>query len=591
MEEVHDYFLQKRMVLEGKLTSEKRMSKRLSLVRLLSFLVIVAGIYCFSAISPVFGGVLLLLGVVVFGVSLSKYLSLSKQIQHDMRHLEIIQHEIDSLSGNHANWNDGEDYSNGDHHFSSDLDVFGAGSLFQALNRVGLRIGRDRLAALLKNPSVDPAEILELQEANDELSGLQEWREEILIRSSLADDAGFDPKLLLKWSEEESNTKLDKIAPALFFLVPAYQVLNTVFYAMDFYSEFWFLVLFMVPLLLASCMLKYVIQEHKKVDSNHKQVVRLAELLDLVSNQDFQSEILRAIGDSGSRSRKAIRELSQVLELFDSRGNVFVAILGNAYFCWEVYCLWRLRRWHRIHRSDVGSWLDSIADLEAFNSFAAFTFRRKSESVRPQIIENGIDLVNLRHPLMVDTCVPNSVQIESQNLIVITGANMAGKSTFLRTVGVSLILAQNGCNVLASQFKFAPKSIFSSMRTSDSLQSSESYFYNELKRLQVLVKLLEAGDNVFVLLDEILKGTNSVDKAQGSYKFVEKLLNYSCTGLIATHDLSLCEIVYKHESRIENHYFDVEIGEDDLEFYYVLRKGICSNMNATFLMNKMGIID
>jgi DNA mismatch repair ATPase MutS len=147
-----------------------------------------------------------------------------------------------------------------------------------------------------------------------------------------------------------------------------------------------------------------------------------------------------------------------------------------------------------------------------------------------------------------------------------------------------------GGPVFASKFEFTPVKIYSSMRTSDSLYSNESYFYSELKRLQILITRLETGERIFIILDEILKGTNSKDKAEGSFKFVEKLLEYKANGIIATHDLSLCELEKLHPEDISNLYFDVEIKNDDLYFDYLLRPGICSNMNATFLMEKMGIV-
>jgi DNA mismatch repair ATPase MutS len=188
------------------------------------------------------------------------------------------------------------------------------------------------------------------------------------------------------------------------------------------------------------------------------------------------------------------------------------------------------------------------------------------------------------------TRVVNNFELDNlQKFTIITGANMAGKSTFLRAIGVNLILAMSGASVSATKFSFTPLPLFSSMRTADSLSENESYFYSELKRLQLIVNKLKSGEKLFIILDEILKGTNSKDKAEGSKKFVQQLINYKTAGIIATHDLSLCSLKNDFPSQIENSYFDVEIENDNLIFDYKLKPGICSNMNAQFLMKKMGI--
>jgi DNA mismatch repair ATPase MutS len=184
--------------------------------------------------------------------------------------------------------------------------------------------------------------------------------------------------------------------------------------------------------------------------------------------------------------------------------------------------------------------------------------------------------------------VANDIEIREQEFFIITGANMAGKSTFLRTVSLQMVMANTGLPVCASRVSYSPIKLITSMRTTDSLTKDESYFFSELKRLKFIVSKIES-DSYFIVLDEILKGTNSVDKAEGSRKFVEKLVESRSTGIIATHDLSLCEIS-EEEATVKNYYFDAEIINDELHFDYQFRKGICQNMNASFLLKKMGIV-
>ena len=200
-----------------------------------------------------------------------------------------------------------------------------------------------------------------------------------------------------------------------------------------------------------------------------------------------------------------------------------------------------------------------------------------------------IKSVGLGHPLLnSEKRIDNDFKIYDQEFFIVTGANMAGKSTFLRTVSLSIVMANVGLPVCAKVFEYSPIKLITSMRTSDSLADDESYFYSELKRLKFIVDTIDK-DGYFIILDEILKGTNSKDKAIGSKKFIEKLVTSKSTGIIATHDVSLCELATDF-LEIKNYYFDAEIINDELYFDYFFKKGVCKNMNASFLLKKMEII-
>jgi DNA mismatch repair ATPase MutS len=280
------------------------------------------------------------------------------------------------------------------------------------------------------------------------------------------------------------------------------------------------------------------------------------------------------------------------MSAFDNRNNMLMGVLLNMFLFWDVLCIFRLRKWHSVYGPSINSWLETLGQWERTSSLALYSFTFAESLVTPTF-ENNCDLKaqDLGHPLMLTKArVDNSIELGIHDFAIITGANMAGKSTFLRTLGVNMVMAMAGAQVVSKSMKMEPRELYSSMRTSDSLQSDESYFYNELKRLHLLINSLEEKKSRFIILDEILKGTNSKDKAEGSFRFVEKLLGYDVSGVVATHDLSLCEIQTKYPDRIQNLYFDVEISNDDLSFDYTLRPGVCSNMNATFLMEKMGIV-
>jgi DNA mismatch repair ATPase MutS len=199
---------------------------------------------------------------------------------------------------------------------------------------------------------------------------------------------------------------------------------------------------------------------------------------------------------------------------------------------------------------------------------------------------------NMGHPLIDEKrCVRNSFQLTNdEQIVIITGANMAGKSTFLRTIGINLILASNGCKVCADSFTFSPIRIYTNMRTTDNLMSDESYFYAELLRLQSMLNHIRSGEKLFVVIDEMLKGTNSTDKLNGSKELVHQLVALKTHGIVATHDLNLTELALIYPSAIKNHCFEVQLRSDELIFDYKLTEGVTRTMNATFLMKKMGII-
>lgn len=216
------------------------------------------------------------------------------------------------------------------------------------------------------------------------------------------------------------------------------------------------------------------------------------------------------------------------------------------------------------------------------------------EHVMPKIHEKAEDMEfeGIGHPLIpLSKRVANDLQIQSEKVVVVTGANMAGKSTFLRSLGVNMVLAYTGCPVCATKFRCGFMGLHSSMRTADSLKDEESYFLAEIKKLQQIVLEMESGKPMLILLDEVLKGTNTTDKKLGSVGLIKKAIKYPVRCFIATHDLSLGELEKEHKGNVINYCFESYIEDMELTFDYSIRKGIATNMNASFLMKKMGIVD
>jgi DNA mismatch repair ATPase MutS len=317
-------------------------------------------------------------------------------------------------------------------------------------------------------------------------------------------------------------------------------------------------------------------------------------LLNEIESAVFTSKILKEkqqiITSEDKKAGVIFKEFARILDAFDQRNNIVISVIGNGLFLSEIYNASKVEKWISRYQHLVEKWFHVVAFFDAENSLANFHFNHP-KFIFPEITSETavISGTDLGHPLLkTEYRIDNNFNINKEEFFIVTGANMAGKSTFLRTISLSIVMANCGLPVCATSFKYAPIKLITSMRTTDSLTEDESYFYSELKRLKFIVEEIKDTD-YFIILDEILKGTNSKDKAIGSKKFVEKLSSSKSTGIIATHDVSLCELENEFVA-VKNYYFDAEIIDNELHFDYTLKNGICKNMNASFLLEKMEII-
>ena len=317
-------------------------------------------------------------------------------------------------------------------------------------------------------------------------------------------------------------------------------------------------------------------------------------LVQKIENENFQSEKLITLQQKlHFQNQKASVHLQHLAELFsrmESVGNFVTATLFNGTFLFNVHVLKSMIAWKKQHASVLEEWLEVIGEFEMLNSLANFAYNNP-EFVYPTLNSNyEISFSNLSHPLLNPlTRVGNEVQFQPQSFMILTGSNMSGKSTFLRSLGINMVLSGMGSPVCAIQANVHPLPVLVSMRLSDSLSDSESYFFAEIKRLKQIMDELEANP-AFVLLDEILRGTNSDDKRNGTIEVVKKVIAKKAIGAIATHDIEVCLTTNQYPDILTNKCFEVEINNDELHFDYKLRDGICKNKSATFLMKKMGVI-
>ena len=561
-----------------------------SMIRLVVFLIGVVAVYF------LWGNTRVILTIVVVEIALFLFLvSRHSRLKYKRDFLQemiaINKTELQVLDRDYYDLPDGDTFKNPVHEFSQDIDLFGRGSFFQYLNRTGLASGAQKLADLLTANSIE--DIPQKQEAVQELAVQSDWRQEFRATARLV-KANYDTRHIINWLKGYTNfvPKIMQWLPNVFTGISL--VLFVVAY-LDLVPGSVVLYWFFAGLILSGFFVKKVNDLWDKAGKTQTTFEQYFKLMLLLEEQEFTSVYLKKEQDK-IKSQKAkasavIEQFSKMLGILDQRSNMLVGVFINSFFLSDLRQAYRIERWIALNADEVANWFEVLAFFDAQNSLANFSFNHPDYAFAE--IKKGKHTLTakaLAHPLLdPKKAVANDFDIDSEQFFIITGANMAGKSTFLRTVSLSIVMSNAGLPICAKEAVYDPIKLITSMRTSDSLTDDESYFFSELKRLQFIVNAIKT-DTYFIILDEILKGTNSTDKAIGSRKFIEKLVASNSTGIIATHDLSLCEAADELEE-VKNYYFDAQIINDELFFDYTFKKGICQNMNASFLLRKMQIID
>ncbi len=597
MQKPVNFYQKEKHFFKNELAQLKKQLNISSIIRLLVFFTIVFGVYFFFGNAKAMM-ITVLGGIVVFLFLVSKHTNLQHKKDKTQSLVKLNELEIAVLNNDKSDLDFGDEYKNSLHEFSNDIDLFGKGSFFQYINRTSIKTGKDKLANILTANTINDIKIK--QEALKELSNKPKWRQNFSATASLV-DVKVKSSLITDWLKNHKNLPPKYIAylPTIFF------VISLSLFALKYFNYIGFGIViawFFIGLGVTGLFLKNTSILYQNANHAKDTFKQYHQLLLQIESEKFTSSLLKEkqnqIKTESKKASAIFNEFSKTLDAFDQRNNIIFGIFGNAFALWDIKQSYKVEQWIAKYHHQVEQWFDVIAFFDAYNSLGNYVFNHQ-EHVFPVLTENNttIKAVKLGHPLLnKEKRIDNDFTIENNQFFIITGANMAGKSTFLRTVSLSIVMSNIGLPVCAKSFEYSPIKLITSMRTSDSLNDDESYFFSELKRLKFIVDQVsinnpevKKGLNYFIILDEILKGTNSTDKAIGSRKFVEKLVNSKASGIIATHDLSLCEIS-KELPQVKNYYFDAEIINDELYFDYTFKQGICQNMNASFLLKKMEIV-
>ncbi len=534
--------------------------------------------------------------VIIFGLIVYRHSKLHKLKKNLSILRDLNENEIFAINGKFSQFEKGDEFISNENNYADDLDIFGLGSLFQFLNRTSTTTGKEKLAGWLANQELNAEKILQKQEAIKELAKLPEWRQNLQLIGKNTNEKKQDVLDILKWLNEASLIKKNWFKYFIVFInlitfsLLTFSILNVIS------PTIFILYIIIVPFLIIGSFFRRINVIHAQLGRKTDLFLKYSTIIKHIEETEFKSEYLKNIKKDSliidNTASRIIKNLSKISLAFNQRLNMIAGLLLNLFLLWDLIQCIRLENWKIKHKAKLVKWFDVIAEFDALSSLGCFYFNNPAYQF-PKIntADFSIKADELGHPLIhKKNRINNSIKILGQaQFVIITGANMAGKSTFLRTLGVNMVLASTGAPVCAQSFVWSPIQIFTSIRTKDSLFKNESYFFAELKQLKVLIDRLESGEKLFIILDEILKGTNSKDKQTGSKHLIEQLIRLNASGIIATHDLALGQLIDSYPDNIKNMRFEVEIKNDELIFDYKLKEGISQNMNATFLMKKMGI--
>ena len=498
---------------------------------------------------------------------------------------KVYLHELSYLKGDFSCFDDGEQYVDAHHPFTFDLDVFGPESLFQRINRTVTTGGSDWLAAQLS--SVDNRSVR--ADAVDELASMEPWRATFM---ALGADGRIDSALIRQALQEIKSLQIPTFAAKRWTFVLAWLLIVGLFAAVGASVAglvsaqlplWWGILHFFGVFFVCSGACRVI---SKAVDKLHEQLQVYVELIRQVSETTtFTTPQNAAIVNVLQGARQSFDQLNDILNGLDRRGNILGLFLMDALFLSDYFLVRRFLRWQRQYLGQVPVWIDAISEMDGLVSMATFRYN-EPQAGRAEVVASEkmvYEAVGLYHPFLGAKAVRNDFTLQHRHYYIITGANMAGKSTFLRALGINYILAMNGMPVFATSLRVSAYSLFSSMRTTDDLAHGISYFNAELLRLKQLLTACRHNAQTLIILDEILKGTNSADKLNGSRLFLQAVSALPVTGVIATHDLELSKM---EGERFHNYCFEIALGAK-VSYSYKVTPGVAHNQNATFLLREI----
>ncbi|MBC5774041.1 DNA mismatch repair protein MutS [Pontibacter sp. KCTC 32443] len=572
-------------------------ASRVSWLRVFIFVAGVAAAYhFFNTGNSVWGALTIGIGYTLFILVMRWHTRLEYQRQHLKLLHELNLEELDRLKGNISKLDSGHQFTDDHHPYTSDLDIFGPNSLFQLINRSVTSIGKAKLAGWLQHRAAKH-EVLHRQEAVAELGNKNaiEWLQNLLATPRHYKHTEDSKTDFFVWLQENHFFSKHTYLQPLIFILPVGTLAAIVawFYGYSGYPA--------VGLLVVQSLLSYRFRVER--DEFYENSIGIYESMQSYTRQlqhieqhqfkaYYLKELQHKLHAGNVKASVALGKLALIIDFFSYRLSTLMAFFLNTILMWDFIWVYRLEKWREKYLDQVKGSLDVLASFESIASIAAHQFANPAHTV-PEISDVPFEFSaeQLAHPLIfASERIANDFSMQGVgHTIIVTGSNMSGKTTFLRTVGINMVLAFAGAPVCARKLRVAPVQVYTAMRTVDNLAESTSSFYAELKRLRILLNMTEHGEPVFYLLDEILKGTNSRDRHLGAMALIRQLHQRYSSGMISTHDLELGAMEEELAGSVENYSFNSTIEGDRILFDYKLQRGICGSFNASKLMQLMGI--
>ena len=537
--------------------------------------------------------------LMVFAVPFIALMIYHTKMYHQKEYAEAMirlnKNELKGIDYDFSAFDGAAESSDSNHSYSTDLDLFGTSSLFQSVNRTVTQPGKTLLINRFTTPLDNKRAIVNRQQAIRELSNKPFFRQHFYVTGDIGSNGIEGVERLYAVVAQTTHFSQSLLRKINIWVVPLLWIVVISGCVAGAFPFNVIGIMFAFAFLFTNIDSRHIHKVHKSAEKIEQTLLTYAQLIKIIETESFDSELLKSnqnrLETNGKRASEAISTLSKITGALDQRYSL-AGFIFNLLYMRDTRFAMQLEKWVGTYGGKIDGWFQSLACIDAMCSLGGFAFNHPGY-IYPEIADHYFEMRGkaLGHPLIHrDLCVRNDLQIAvSPFFLVVTGANMAGKSTYLRTVGVNFLLACLGLPVCAESLTVYPAHLVTGLRTADSLVANESYFFAELKRLKMVIDRLNEGEELFILLDEILKGTNSEDKQKGSLALMKQLISKNTCGIIATHDLLLGSLAQEFPEELKNYRFEADIIDDELIFTYRLREGIAQNMNACFLMKKMGI--
>jgi DNA mismatch repair ATPase MutS len=592
-----DEFINRLINLKNLKLKKSGLSDILSKIRLVVFITgVVLSILCFKKGYSFYGFLAILVFLVAYLVIVVKHNSVKELLERINCKIIINQNYLDRNNEEWIHFKDsGNDFVDDEHPYTSDLDIFGLKSIFQWMNVSYTFKGREILSDILKSPEKDIEVIKSRQEAVKELSKKIDFTQELQCEGMLAKEIHNNPKELIEYAENPSELFERKWVEILFYLLPFITISVTVLYCFKYpVPAFVPFTMFLIQIIFTGIGSLKVAPVLSNVHKFKTSIEAYKNIIKMIEKENFEAEYLRTLQNelivNNKKASVKIKSLERIVEAIDLRYNAIPYIILNIVVLWDYHCLFALEEWKRTNGRLINKWFHSVGCMEAISSLGV-TIQTNPNWRFPGFTKKAMKLnaKNLGHPLISQNKrVNNNLEMEN-NICIITGSNMSGKTTLLRTLGMNLVLAYSGAPVCADKLECSIMEIFTSMRVSDDLNSGISTFYAELLRIKKIVEYSKEKLPMIFLIDELFRGTNSRDRIIGAKSLLINLDKPWIIGMISTHDFELCDLSNERDGRVVNYHFTESYENNRIKFDYKLRDGRSSTTNAKFLMRMVGI--